>query len=133
MVLSQARYIMKKILIAEFESGKLYTDFLGNTLKRFGFELLVVRSTDQLEHKLKENSDIAAVCLDYRILSINPMLSVFTEDVCYKLRNVYKGPIVAIGYKPSIRKEQMNNGCSYQCRKNQLPEFFLKMQKSGMI
>ncbi len=104
----------KKVLLVEDYPGwiKIIKGGLENEA-----EVLSAVTIREAENIFSENSDIAIIIMDACVPGDEPN----TLPLVKKIRETFKGPIIAISSSDSYRKQLVEAGCDYECEKKKIP------------
>lgn len=117
---------MKKILIVE--DDETLVKMWG---RMFAGKLIIVTagSIEDAHQMYKSHHDISVIVVDGLVpadnTSFNP--DALTLDLIKKLRETFKGTMIATSSYENVRQQQMESGCDYECDKKQLKNMLKKL------
>jgi len=112
--------VLPKVLIVE-DMKSFHR--LWNLMLHSKIELLSAISIDEAEKSFADNPDVAAIAMDGCV----PGRHINTLPLVRKMRETFKGPMIAIASDYDHRKELMQAGCDYEVDKNSLPEKLIEV------
>lgn len=111
---------MKKVLVVE--DSKQWSGLIKRALEN---KLLVFQAftTEEAEVALKLHPDLAVILMDACVPGDNPN----TMWLVRKMRETFKGPIIAISRVPEYRKKLIEAGCDYESEKDEAAQKVLEL------